>query len=214
MNKNTVVNHSDKGIETLTQMGTTPEAWGLTPIKWETKLVKMSVWVRCPVCNGDGNVWMHPKHGMLSLSKVNELGFYKTDKESKKQFCPTCPKVKWTKTGRWAFDKNAQTMERNNENGWLFGYGQANGLVIEECMVPRQVGVPQWANGTKFDSRFGGGMHCALCSKAIPSGRFVPVNGKDAAGAVHGMWIGEDCARKFFGVKNFKDDQIINREAK
>jgi hypothetical protein len=28
---------------------------------------------------------------------------------------------------------------------------------------------------------------------------------------VHGMWIGEDCARKFFGVKAFKPEQIVTR---
>lgn len=84
-----------------------------------------------------------------------------------------------------------------------------NGLVREHRMVTKTVGVVQWAKHTHFDSRFGSGINCSLCSKLIPSGRFIPVTGKGKDGRVHGMWVGEDCARKFFGVKNFKEDHII-----
>lgn len=73
------------------------------------------------------------------------------------------------------------------------------------------VGTPQWARGTKFDSRFGftARFNCELCSKTIknPFSGLVPVTGTDSEGRYHGMYVGADCARKFMGIKNYKKDK-------
>jgi len=59
------------------------------------------------------------------------------------------------------------------------------------------VGKVLWPPETKFDSRFQRGSACGLCGRAITKTSRVPVVGKDFAGDVHGMWVGEDCARRF-----------------
>lgn len=220
--------HSEKGLATLTDMGTVPENWGLTPIKWEKKIVTIDCWVSCPVCNADGRVWVHPTHGVLSLSKANELG-YAIIRESKEQPCEACPRVTFTKVGRtyysqWQGEGDYMEHDRHHGAASMRGvqYSFMNGLVRGTCQVKRMIGTVLWAKETIFDSRFGNSEKnknysadgCQLCAKRIPSGRFVPVNGKDAKGLIHGAWVGEDCARKFFGVKAFKPEQVIVREAK
>jgi hypothetical protein len=177
--------------------------------------VQREVWVACPTCHADGRVYIHPKLGTLSIAAAQEKGFAVRE-ESKEAACPTCPKVRRSRQGRTYYSADEGGLwtiasDRHHGAGYMDGYRWLNGLVLKTVTVEREVGVVQWAAGTKFDSRFGGGYHCSLCSKAIPSGRFVPVTGRGADGVVHGMWVGEDCAKKFFGVKNFKKDQVVER---
>jgi hypothetical protein len=66
--------------------------------------------------------------------------------------------------------------------------------------------VPQyyvdWTPGTQMGrSRFNSG--CQACGKSIPSGMFVPIEADDLKSGDHiGLWIGCDCARNIFGVKD------------
>ncbi|MDD5301482.1 MAG: hypothetical protein PHS14_00120 [Elusimicrobia bacterium] len=219
----TTTNHSAKGLETIERMGTQAKDWGLTPIKWEEKRVRMTVWVRCPTCRGNGHVWKFGDKVVgtndAAQKFLGEKYPYGIERIAKEKggidvTCPTCPEVSWTKCGRQAYSDDQDCFYADDGNGHRSNYRTANGLVKAEREVLRWVGTVLWAKGTKFDSRFGGGRHCALCAKEIPSGRFVPVNGKDAKGEIHGMWIGEDCARKFFGVKAFKPEQMVTREDK
>lgn len=82
------------------------------------------------------------------------------------------------------------------------GTGRKRGYSLGTVKGPVQkmvmVGRPKWPQGVKFDSRFHSGCHCGLCNKSI--NKFVPVVAVDAAGVAHGMWVGEDCARKFLGA--------------
>lgn len=68
-----------------------------------------------------------------------------------------------------------------------------------------------WTPGTKFNrTRFSytGNCNCEACGKRIPSGMFVPVEADDQnSGDRIGMWIGVDCARNIFGIK----DKGLNR---
>lgn len=59
-----------------------------------------------------------------------------------------------------------------------------------------------WTPGTKFGrSRFHQG--CQACGKHIPSGMYVPIEADDLKSGDHcGFWIGCDCARNIFGVKD------------
>ncbi len=61
-----------------------------------------------------------------------------------------------------------------------------------------------WTPGTKFGrSRFSYGCKCEACGKSIPSGMFVPIEADDQKSGDHiGMWIGCDCARNIFGIKD------------
>lgn len=49
--------HSHKGLETLHRMGTEAKDWGLAEIKWEDRKVDAEVWVPCPKCGMNGQVW-------------------------------------------------------------------------------------------------------------------------------------------------------------
>jgi hypothetical protein len=59
-----------------------------------------------------------------------------------------------------------------------------------------------WTPGTVFGkSRFDCG--CQACGKRIPSGMYVPIEADDLKSGDHcGFWIGCDCARNIFGVKD------------
>lgn len=211
--------HSLKGLETLRKMNTAPSDWGLTPIKWEKKLVKTKAWVRCGKCRGEGYYKAHPKLGILNDS---DSRLYGLTKDSKDEVCTDCPRVGFTKKGRdYAAKPHGESSYYmySGHHGSVWHkdnrYSFMNGLVVAEVEVEREVGTVLWAKGTKFDSRFGGGADvCQLCSKVIPSGRVVPLNGKEADGTIHGIWAGEDCARKFFGVKAFKPEQIVSKGAR
>ncbi len=198
------MNHSEKGLKTLAEMGTAPESWGLTPIKWENKLVKINAWVACPDCGGGGY-----------KKKADESSW----KPSEQEACDKCPRVPFTKKGRTYFWKHSEENFYRRNDGhhgavWISRYAYMNGLVQKEILVEKMVGKVLWAEGTEFDSRFSQTFdQCHLCAKVIPSHRFVPVNGKGANEVIHGMWVGEDCARKFFGIKAFTPEQIISREA-
>lgn len=52
-------------------------------------------------------------------------------------------------------------------------------------------------------SRFSHGDRCHACGKPIPSGRFVPIEAHDKkSGNLISMWVGQDCARNIFGIKD------------
>lgn len=69
---------------------------------------------------------------------------------------------------------------------------------VEDEMVP----IVMWTPGTKFNrSRFYQG--CQACGRPIPSGMYVPIEAKDLrSGDLIGLWIGCDCAKNIFGVKD------------
>lgn len=66
--------------------------------------------------------------------------------------------------------------------------------------------IVRWTPGTKFGkSRFYAG--CQACGKPIPSGQYVPIEANCRKNGRIGLWIGCDCARNIFGVK----DQGVKR---
>ena len=63
----------------------------------------------------------------------------------------------------------------------------------------------KWTEGIiHHQSRFAaGGSHCEACGRAIPSGWFVPIEAFDKKKKqLISMWLGCDCARNIFGVKD------------
>ena len=61
----------------------------------------------------------------------------------------------------------------------------------------------EWQPGTALHvSRFSASGGCEACGKSIPSRRFVPIQARCRRHGVIGMWLGVDCARKIFGVKD------------
>jgi hypothetical protein len=71
-----------------------------------------------------------------------------------------------------------------------------------ERVMRRQYYV-KWSEGIAHGrSRFAHG-GCEACGKSIPSGRFVPVEAHDKArNELVSMWLGCDCARNIFGIKD------------
>jgi hypothetical protein len=62
----------------------------------------------------------------------------------------------------------------------------------------------KWAPGTKLGlSRFSDRpCNCEACGKLIPSGMFVPIEADDRKNGHIGLFVGCDCARSIFGVKD------------
>lgn len=203
-------NHSAKGLDTFSEMGTKPADWGLAQIKWEKRVLDTEVWVLCDTCAGAGMV------GTLKGKTVPQHEAWNGGAIATLRACPTCPRVRWTRQGRTYYAKDAKVYLEDGRTGHhgspeRRSTHEMNGLVEATLPLEREVGVVQWAKDTLFDSRFTEWSHCQLCAKDIPSHRFVPVTGKGEDGRIHGMWVGEDCARKFLGIKNFKENQTVER---
>jgi len=62
----------------------------------------------------------------------------------------------------------------------------------------------EWSEGVVHGrSRFSEADGCHACGKRIPSGMFVPVEATDnSLGKTVSLWLGCDCARNIFGVKD------------
>jgi hypothetical protein len=62
----------------------------------------------------------------------------------------------------------------------------------------------KWSKDIKLRAtRFTSSRGCEACGRPIPSRRFVPVEAKDqVSGQLIGMWIGCDCAKNIFGIKD------------
>jgi len=59
----------------------------------------------------------------------------------------------------------------------------------------------KWSKGIKLGkSRYRSG--CQACGKSIPSGRYVPIEADCRQNGRIGLWVGCDCARNIFGVKD------------
>lgn len=163
--------HSQKGLETMAEMNTSPKDWELTPIRYEESVVMEMRRVTCPKCNG------------TEMFKDGE----------KYVPCDNCDLIDGSKFTR-------------------------SGMVKQ--LVPTKVtyAIPEWLPDVEFDSRFnlhaygdsGGTWHCQLCNKKIKSSGMVPVQAKSPDGKSHGMWVGSDCAKKFFALslKLKKDSEL------
>lgn len=180
--------HSLKGLKTIEAMGTAPGDWHLTPIKWSRVVMTVPTQVTCPSCRGHGQTNFE-EDGSMAVNKIPTDDYHEWREEAyrirqlRKGKCPTCPPSR-----KWP--------------------GLGTGTVTEYREQEVTLGTPVWAAGTLFDSRFAGQHRdsvrvCELCSKSITgvwSGR-VPVQGRGSDGKIHGMWVGEDCARKVLGVE-------------
>lgn len=202
--------HTDKALETLRLMGTTPEQWRLADIKWvmEERVVKGEV--NCPDCHGRkrvvkdaaGNIMPRP----VEVAYGNE-GWHASheavrayDLEARKQ------------GGQRG---NCERCRVHNPRARAHGYsmGKVPGLVKK--MV--EVGYPIWPEGVVKDSRFAltkaGYYHCQLCNKKVVKSGMVAVHTVGAGKHEHGMYVGEDCARKFLELdRKLKDDQMMEVE--
>lgn len=213
------ITHSDKALKTLHRMGTQAPDWGLVEFEWVERILRMPVKEDCPSCRGrrrtsivatdGGRLLTQREHDLYYGNRTYH--FVPAEFRSKSQHqigemlgikygdCPTCRGPRGRSTGKITIVKDVKV----------------------------RIGIPQWAAGTKFDSRFsrdalrqetatGKAVRdvCELCSKSITSEHAgtVPVTGRGADGIIHGMWVGRDCARKFFGFKNFKKDQVVRRD--
>jgi hypothetical protein len=200
--------HSSKAIKTIELMNTKPSDWGLVEIKYKREKRWVPEKRKCLFCWGNGSCYVR---------KNGESHDFWIGPDGKRRACLS------------GFEREKDIKKYKLEIGTC---SKCNGgSVIKWLKKLVWIGYPQWHKKTLFDSRFEDGFYqnkrwenatakgktlkcvCALCSKSI-TGIFsglVPVTGKGADGKIHGMWVGEDCARKFFGVKNFKKkDHVLD----
>lgn len=187
--------HSAKALATLVMMKTAPSQWQLTPIEWVEEEREVPGLVTCPTCHGrkfvrieGGQVISPPPHSAGHAANYDyDQAAHRDAYKANRNFgnCPTCGKPK---------------------RGWgEIPTGQVKGLVRAKVMV----GYPQFPPGTRFDSRFAGGLHCNLCNKLVMKSHRVPVHATGDDNVTHGMFVGEDCARKFLDVKLKRDEDSI-----
>lgn len=183
--------HSEKGLKTIEQAGTKPTDWSLTPIKWQFLNLLMPTKIKCPDCHGHGRTHVNLATGKVAKDQTHENlndrspGGWNTKNEYK--CCPGC----FTGKGR----------------GGRGGYAGSGKITVQK-MQKVLVGTAVFAKGTLFDSRFhehnrANCLVCELCSKSIMGAWSfrVPVQARGADGRIHGMWVGEDCAKKFLGIE-------------
>lgn len=181
--------HSAKALSTLAIMGTAPSQWRLTPIDWVREEREVRGSVTCPTCRGEkfvriegGRVLPPPEARSDGGSDRDSRDYHSAARRDALQArmpygnCPTCAR---------------------RRRGWgMIPQGKVDGMVRTRVMV----GYPRFPPGTRFDSRFFAGAHCNLCNKLVMKSRRVPVHATGNDGVAHGMFVGEDCARKFLGV--------------
>jgi hypothetical protein len=72
----------------------------------------------------------------------------------------------------------------------------------------------EWSQGIKHGcSRFADGGHCEACGKRIPSQRYVPIEATCKKQGLISMWIGCDCAKNIFGIKDAGIDKNATPES-
>jgi hypothetical protein len=185
--------HSAKALSTLARMSTTPSQWQLTPIKWIEEEREVTGLVTCPTCHGhkfvrivDGRVIPPPPaNSRDSFDYNNEARRDALRANRPYGNCPTCG----IRKGGWG----------------MIPQGKIKGTVRAKVLV----GYPQFPPGTRFDSRFAGGLHCNLCNKLVMKSHRVPVYATGDDGVTHGMFVGEDCAKKFLDVKLKREGEAI-----
>lgn len=168
--------HSKKALETLNAMGVDPATAKHADVEWRQEEREVLGKVACPACRGRAAVGKLPDGTTAAqdayASQMAVSDWYRLPVVP----CETCRD--------WGRKYRGQPT------------GRVKGLVV--CKV--WVGTVMWPVGTRRDSRFANFKTnrwcCELCSKTLKSWR-VPVVGWDAAGTAHGLWVGEDCARKF-----------------
>lgn len=187
--------HSAKALTTLARMGTTPSQWQLTPIRWVEEEREVDGLVRCPTCHGHKFVRIVGREVIppppANAPHQESFAYYNEARRDAHQShqpygnCPTCGQMK---------------------RGWgMIPQGKVRGRVRAKVMV----GYPQFPPGTRFDSQYASGMHCHLCNKLVMKSHRVPVHATGDNGVSHGMFVGEDCARKFLDVTIKRDDDSI-----
>lgn len=214
--------HSEKALETFRQMNTVPADWGITDIEWKLEKRKVPTEIECPECRGKGQGyydergdfiagkyelgeqvrgWLEQREGkkVFRHYRDSELKEFCKEKNFELKMCRKCGSARCS---------------RRDWEGVYIGTGKVIVLKTREVWI----GYIQWAEGTRFDSRFHNAIYnrggsvanvCELCSKSISKSHMVPVTGKGPDGVIHGMYVGIDCGRKFIGVKNFKKDQFL-----
>lgn len=180
--------HSDKAMKTLALMGTKPEDWKQCDIKWIEELRTVEGWVKCPVCEGSRYVLSKPdKYEIVTrpadVSPHDFINSWRRERGLESVPCQNCQQ--WKRGGKWTCA------------GWV-STGKVRGLVSTKVWV----GYPQWPAGTRFESRFAMSAQnrycCELCSKTLHSLQIPCVAVRpDGDTAPLGMWVGNDCAKKF-----------------
>ncbi len=195
----TMATHSEKALKTLELMDSAPEAWKQADVKFVKELCKVPGEVTCPDCLGGkviardeaGNIIRPPQTGDFP-GKFGQSYDYYAWHEAHRAYQKLAESQGAPRGGRGNCQKCRCTNPRARLYGWSIGKVQG---MVEQMMW---VGYIQWPAGIKFQSRFQGGRHCALCNKFIYASDMVPaVGSRRSDGQALGMWVGADCAKKF-----------------
>lgn len=182
---------SDKVAANVKAMGT--GSWKMAHIEWTKE--EREVWgkVVCPDCKG------------RKMLRYNDDGSI---------IPPPVKTASWTMEG-W---KAEQAYYNGLYNG---GYGScrrckdrnmvSKGDVRAKVKKMVDIGRVVWPEECKFDSRYQL-YDCGACGKNGITSATIPMIAQDYNGNWHGMWVGQDCARKFFEMRK-ADLKILDNDA-
>ena len=183
-----MVVHSDKVKATVAALGLADAVWTMPPTLWVEEEREVMGEVTCPVCDGEKLV-IRDADGKLM-----------------------------TFPDRYGKDSNAarnalMAMFRRKDDGachnCLNRAGRALGTVKALVRRKVKVGYLQWPTGTVYDSRYFAS-DCMACGKNNIKSGLAPMMAQDANGIWHGMWVGYDCARKFFALSAEKQKELTS----
>lgn len=210
--------HSDKARETLRLMNSAPERWHIAEIEWKKELRFVPTKVKCPACEGKGRAFVRRSNSELVSGIYRASPFIKAfliargDRRAEMKYFSYTEgdKRAWMEAEGIA-ETACPTCPARRKFGGQYGTGEVV-RPVERLVL---VGYIKWTPGTRFNSRFGYGAarsahQCALCAKGINKSGRVPVQGTAFDGTPLGMFVGEDCARKFLSVEAFKKDEFLN----
>lgn len=206
--------HSNKALQTLTLMNTTPEQWKHVDILFERRTMKVPGKVTCPTCDGlrwvqldsEGQV-VPPPAKDTGVSSYHARSEYARAAEAVDAADRRATGASWLRHGNCPTCRVTSPRSRD--------YGRSTGSVVGPVEQEVLLAIPLWPAGTAFDSRFRSGCSCQLCGKTVTKSRLVPVVGVDNAGAPHGMWVGSDCAKRFLpGVITYSRQKDRPADAK
>ena len=179
---------SDKVSTNLKSLNLEGAAWEMPEIEWRKELRKVRVEVKCPECEGfrecryDAEGKAIPFVGNRScLSSCIDSDEW----------------VEYRKAARAAADHlpSGYGSCRRCKQGSSYSFGRVKGWGEAEVTVGR----PLWPAGTRFSSRYAM-CDCHACGKNGITTNTVPLMTRDASGTTHAMWLGVDCASKFFAL--------------
>jgi len=183
---------SDKVTATVAALGLTGKSFVMPEIEWKQEMRMVRADVTCPECDGT----RHCRYD-ADLKPIVFVG----NRDSSDY-------TAYRKAARDEANRSPSYGSCRKCTVGGYSYGTIKGAVEKLVEVGRVI----WPEGTKHDSRFSW-CDCNACGKNNITSNRVPMYATDDAGVPHAMWLGVDCASKFFALSR-EAKKLVKTEGK